>query len=109
MLRAILANETLIRANTYRRFLVDLIRLADIDNGEAVPVLLDWGKCTVETRMLDEVLCKGYTSVGTALMKNEGIARHMAWRHRMNLVYHSSLCPTCVNYTTENVSIRQNI
>lgn len=101
MLRAILANETLTRANTYRRFMIDLIRLTKTDNGEAVSALLEFGKCTVEPNMLDEVLRKGYTAMGTALLQNEQIAKRA---QKCDSCYNNIGCYECLRCKSSTFS-----
>jgi len=57
-LRAILRNETL-HAIVSKAFMYQLVENSKTDNGEAVSILLQNGRCDVDVAMLENLLRKG--------------------------------------------------
>lgn len=75
-LRALLRNETLLESTVFD-FLNSFIEIAYADNGEAVSVLLEDGRCFVEPYMLDIALRKEKLLVAAALLQHDEVRASM--------------------------------
>ena len=70
--RALFRNETL-PARIAKDYIKNLIAKSLMDNGEAVSVALQDGRCLVEPSMLDKALRKDYTAMAAALQQDETV------------------------------------
>jgi hypothetical protein len=70
--RALFRNETL-PAHIVKDYIQNLIFWSTTDNGEAVSVALQDGRCLVEPSMLDKALRKDYTAMAAALQQDETV------------------------------------
>jgi len=71
-LRALLLNTTFC-GDLAGNYLANFIRSSKTDNGEAVSILLEDGRCHVNPYMLDDVLQKDFTEMAAVLQQNEVI------------------------------------
>lgn len=69
---ALFGNETL-PAHIAKDYIHNLIAKSRTDNGEAVSIALQDGRCRVEARMLDKALRKDFTAMAAALQQDETV------------------------------------
>ena len=73
-LQAVLRNETL-PSGLARDFMHHLVKDSKTDNGQAVSILLQDGRCKVNTDHLEQCLRKGFTSMALALQQDERVKK----------------------------------
>lgn len=71
-LRAVLRNETL-SSDLVRDFIFNLIKHSKTDNGQAVSILLEDGRCKVCVSSLEECLRKGLTAMAAVLQRDDRV------------------------------------
>lgn len=77
-LRALLLNESLKDAD---RLLEHLVEYSETDNGEAVTILLQDGRCNANVSMLEELLQKEFVSMAAALQENAAVKEGIRMCH----------------------------
>ena len=71
-LQAILRNETL-PSGLARAFMHHFVEDSETDNGQAVSILLQDGRCNVRVEQLELALRKGFTSMAAVLQQDERV------------------------------------
>lgn len=80
-----LRNETL-PSYFSRNFLYYLVKYSNTDNGEAVSILLEDGRCNVDIDMLEKMLRRGFTAMAMGVRGDDRVTKDI------------TMCHTCSNY-----------
>jgi hypothetical protein len=94
-LRALLRNETLPSSDLTRSFLHYLVHHSKTDNGQAVSMLLEDGRCKVDVYHFEVCLKKGFTAMAAVLQQDERVSKDIQMCHSCS---NNFGCHMCTNF-----------